>query len=84
MNTTDRQAEIDRLRWQCRRGLLELDLLFEAFLAQGYADLPEADRVIFQELLEYQDQQLQEWLLGKTSPEDAAIQRMVGIIRKAI
>ena len=27
----DRAARIERLKWQCRRGLLELDLVFERF-----------------------------------------------------
>ncbi|VAX09676.1 Succinate dehydrogenase flavin-adding protein, antitoxin of CptAB toxin-antitoxin [hydrothermal vent metagenome] len=75
---------MDRLRWQCRRGLLELDLLFEAFLKQGYKDLSEAEKATFRDLLKYQDQQLQEWLLGKCSPEDAAVGRMVERIRNSV
>jgi len=75
---------MDRLRWQCRRGLLELDLLFEAFLKNGYGCLSDADKETFKQFLEHQDQTLQEWLLGKTSPEDAAMQRMVKLIRDAV
>ena len=27
-----------RLRWQCRRGMLELDLMLETFVEKRYAD----------------------------------------------
>jgi len=79
-----RAPEMDRLRWQCRRGMLELDLLFEAFLAHGYEALSEADKNLFCKLLEYQDQQLQEWLLGKVCPEDADLGRLVEIVRESV
>ncbi len=75
---------MERLRWQCRRGLLELDLLFEAFLDSGYSSLSNADKEIFNRFLEYQDQTLQAWLLGKESPEDEAMVRMAKLVREAI
>ncbi len=84
MGNTERQLGLERLRWQCRRGLLELDLLFEAFLENGYNGLSNADKEIFVQLLEYQDQTLQEWLLGKTTPEDESMVRMVRFIRDAV
>jgi len=83
MNNPKRQPGLERLRWQCRRGLLELDLLFEAFIDNGYCNLSDADKETFNQLLEYQDQTLQEWLLGKVIPEDEAIVRMVKLIRDA-
>ena len=46
---------MERLRWRCRRGLLELDLLFEAFLEKRYSELPDSDKQAFVRLLEYQD-----------------------------
>lgn len=78
------QPGSERLRWQCRRGLLELDLLFEAFLNNAYSGLSDADKETFVQLLEYQDQTLQEWLLGKTTPEDESMVHMVRLIRDAV
>ncbi len=83
MDNPERQSGLERLRWQCRRGLLELDLLFEAFIENGYCNLSDIDKENFSQLLEYQDQTLQEWLLGKSTPENKAMAHMVKLIRDA-
>jgi len=57
-----------RLRWQCRRGLLELDLLFVRFLEQHYSALDETEQGAFQRLLEQPDQTLLGWLQGQQEP----------------
>ena len=57
-----------RLRWQCRRGLLELDLLFVRFLEQHYCALDETEQGAFQRLLEQPDQTLLGWLQGQLEP----------------
>jgi antitoxin CptB len=57
-----------RLRWQCRRGLLELDLLFVRFLEQHYSALNETEQGAFQRLLEQPDQTLLAWLQGQQEP----------------
>lgn len=57
-----------RLRWQCRRGLLELDLLFVRFLEQHYSTLNETEQSAFQLLLEQPDQTLLAWIQGQQEP----------------
>ena len=57
-----------RLRWQCRRGLLELDLMFVRFLEQRYSALSVAEQSDFQRLLEQPDQTLLAWLQGQQEP----------------
>lgn len=57
-----------RLRWQCRRGLLELDFLFVRFLEQHYCTLNEEEQGAFQRLLEQPDQTLLAWLQGQQEP----------------
>jgi antitoxin CptB len=57
-----------RLRWQCRRGLLELDLLFVRFLEQHYSALNAEEQGAFQRLLEQPDQTLLAWLQGQQIP----------------
>jgi len=65
--------ELDRLRWHCRRGLLELDYIFEDYLDQRYAAAPEAERAQFRALLDNQDPDLQAWILhGATPPQPLA------------
>ncbi len=70
-----------RLRWRCRRGLLELDLILEGFLEDGWERLDEAGRAGFERLLQQPDQELQGWLLGRTQPLDPGLARTVARIR---
>ena len=64
---------INRLRWQCRRGLLELDLLLNDFLDRGYADLNPQSQYAFKQLLEYPDTELLALLMGQTTASRRAI-----------
>ena len=75
--------DLDRLRWQCRRSMLELDLLLERFLLAGYDDLSEIQRVRFAELLQMPDPELFEWLSGRRSPENPEFEVLVTLIREA-
>ena len=78
------EREIQRLRWQCRRGMLELDLLLNHFLDQGYAELDRDGRQAFERLLGMQDQILQDWLFGQAVPADAEIGALISRIQTAI
>jgi len=55
--------EMDRLHWQCRRGMLELDELFGRFLDTGYRTLAPNDKSLFIDLLRESDPDLYQWLL---------------------
>lgn len=55
----------NRLRWQCRRGLLELDILLNRFLDNHYTQLPAQQQVEFTNLLTQSDQTLLAWLTGQ-------------------
>lgn len=57
-----------RLRWACRRGMLELDVLLGNFLEEAYLSLDQTEQKIFIELLSENDQDLFMWLTGKESP----------------
>ena len=56
-------AEIDRIRWQCRRGMLELDLLLKRFLEQELARLDPGQVQVFKELLNEPDPVLLAWVM---------------------
>ena len=62
-------GDLDRIRWRCRRGLLELDLVLEAFLERGYHCLDAGQRRLFSELLEQPDNDLLDLALGRSEPE---------------
>ncbi len=57
-----------RLRWRCRRGTRELDLLLQAFLRESYHGLDEAGQQRFAELLEYSDPEIMDWLMRRSVP----------------
>jgi antitoxin CptB len=62
-------GDLDRVRWRCRRGLLELDLVLAAFLDRGYDRLDARERRLFDELLERPDNDLLDLALGRREPE---------------
>jgi len=76
-------SELARMRWKCRRGMLELDLLLKAFLEQGYQDLDDRAQQRFDEMLDYPDAVLLEWLMGRIRPTDKDVAQLVEKIRSA-
>lgn len=72
---------LSRLRWSCRRGMLELDVLLGNFLEEAYSGLSPEDQATFIKLLECNDQELFGWLTGKSHPEEADLALMVEKIR---
>ncbi len=58
-------AEVERMRWRCRRGLLELDIVLERFVARHYASLSPEALQCFNTLLDYPDSELWELIVGK-------------------
>ncbi|MCP3661510.1 MAG: succinate dehydrogenase assembly factor 2 [Gammaproteobacteria bacterium] len=73
----------DRLRWKCRRGMLELDLLLDGFLSSGYSSLSDGEKQTFIQVLEFEDQLLLDWIMGNVVPADADIGNMLIHIRAA-
>jgi antitoxin CptB len=69
--------ELRRLRWQCRRGMLELDHLLSGFLDRGYRDLDASGRTEFLALLDNQDQELSDWFMSRSIPEDPVVRDLV-------
>ncbi len=76
-------SALARVRWKCRRGMLELDLLLKAFLEQGYRDLDRAGQQRFDALLDYPDAVLLEWFMGRIRPADKDVAQLVEQIRSA-
>lgn len=74
------EEEINRMRWASRRGMLELDLVLEPFVAARYAHLDERDRARFQQLVACEDQELFGWFLGREQPEDKELASIVSRI----
>ena len=78
----DDDLELRRLRWRCRRGMLENDLLLERFLSRYAGTLDGSTRRQLGELLEIDDPTLWRLLSGQARAE-SALQRLVERIRDA-
>ena len=74
-------GDLDRLRWRCRRGLLELDIILSRFVDAGFADLDEEDRRIFTELLGLADNDLWDLISRRQSAPEAAQERVLELLR---
>lgn len=81
------QQETDnRLRWKCRRGMLELDIMLQCFLDNvdnGYASLDSANIKIFEQLLSYEDNPLFELLMDHMQPADPNMKHVIQSIQRA-
>ena len=73
----------NRLRWACRRGMLELDIFLGCFLDLTYEDLGTREKMVFQELLLEADQTLLGYFMGQEKPEDSEIASVIEKIRHA-
>ena len=73
--------QLARLRWQCRRGMLELDYVLERYLEHRFADADAAEQARFVRLLTAQDPELQLWLLNGAAHPDPAMQALIDRIR---
>jgi antitoxin CptB len=75
------EKEMDRLRWRCRRGLLELDLVLQSFLDNHYPKLSPAQRLVFARLLDTPDNTLWAYIQGSDIPSDTELNELIRIIR---
>ena len=81
--TTKKETERSRLLWQCRRGMLELDAMLQAFMDKAYDDLTEQQQKAFEILLQTPDQLLLEYLMGRTIPIDKDVAYVARCIRES-
>ena len=74
--------EVRKLRWKCRRGMQELDLLLLRYLDQRHAAASDAERAVFLRLLDTEDDKLWHWFMGHDTPADAELLQLVQRIRQ--
>ena len=77
-------SELSRLRWQCRRGMRELDELLVRYLDDCYENDSDADKAAFREVLTLADPELNAYLLQRQQPSSETIARVIErILRRA-
>lgn len=81
------ERALSKLKWRCRRGLLENDLFIERFFARHETSLTVSQAEALGVLMDLSDNDLLDLLLGRKSPEgDLArddVTNLLGMLRAA-
>ena len=84
MLATPRDARsLARLRWRCRRGMLENDLILARFLDARGEVISEADEAALSRLLDFTDNELWDLLSGRAEAADASLAPLLHELRSA-
>jgi len=75
------RTELNRLRWRCRRGMLENDLILARFLDVRGEGITDQEVVALDRLLELSDNELWDLLAGRQEPVDAAVKPLLNTLR---
>jgi antitoxin CptB len=74
-------SELKRLKWRCRRGLLENELVLERFLELYGAQLTQKQAEAFGRLLDYGDKELWDLVVQRSEPGDLDLVEVVELLR---
>lgn len=77
-------SELTRIRWLCRRGMKELDLLLVNYFEHSYAAATEVDQQAFKSILQLPDPELNDLILGRTESGDKDTDRLIQTLRNSI
>ncbi len=80
--TSNADIALKRLRWRCRRGMRELDVLLTRWLEREWATASETRRGVFLRLLDCEDDKLWRWFLGNETAPDVALDALIRQIRE--
>lgn len=72
-----------RILWRCRRGIKEMDIVLQDFIKNSYDELNNENKSAFSKLLEEQDLDILNWILGKDKPEDKTLIEIIKKIRSS-
>ena len=72
---------IGKLQWRCRRGTKELDHIFSRYLNNDYEAAPHPLQKAFVMLLEEQDPDVYDWLMGFSEPKNESLLSIIQQMR---
>ena len=70
-----------RLLWRCRRGIKEMDIILQEFINASYDQLNDEDKNAFSKLLDEQDLDILNWIMGKDKPVNDQLANIINIIK---
>ena len=76
-------TELNRLRWRCRRGMLENDLILTRYLDARGSGISVEEVAALDRLLDLPDDELWNLIGGRSEPADAALLPLVAQLRSA-
>jgi antitoxin CptB len=76
-------TRLNRLRWRCRRGMLENDLILARWLEARGAGMSDADGAALDRLLDLSDNELWDLLSGRSDLVDEALRPLLDSLRSA-
>ena len=79
----ERRVRLERLRWHCRRALLELDLMFQRYWGRVGNDVDAGDEAALERLLEMEDHDLWKLVSGRSETDDPQLKGMIERLRQA-
>ena len=71
-----------RIRWRCRRGMLENDLILTRFLDAKGATLTEDEVAMLDKILALTDNELWDLIVGRSEPADASVCQLLEELRR--
>lgn len=71
-----------RIRWRCRRGMLELDIILHRFIDHYFEQLDEHQIELFEQLLMLSDNDLRELLFSDKHISDQTFQPLLELLRQ--
>ena len=77
-------SELSRLRWLCRRGMKELDVVLTRYLDGRFNEASQQEQQAFKELLEMPDPDLFSLLVGRTTTRDNEVDSLVQKLKKQV
>ncbi|UJF23906.1 succinate dehydrogenase assembly factor 2 [Suttonella sp. R2A3] len=70
-----------KIKWLCRRGMKELDLLVDDYYQHDYPQATASEQAAFERLLEYQDPLIVDLLFDRCQDDDPEIQALIDVLK---
>ena len=80
-NSESSDADLSRLKWRCRRGMRELDVLLERFLERQYLAASTEIQIAFARLLTLPDPEIFALIMGRQITENPDLRDVIQWLR---
>ena len=70
-----------RLLWRCRRGIREMDILFQRFMDECYPSLDEEKKQLFELFLDEADLDILNWIMNRSSPDNHRYDKIIKLFQ---